>query len=63
MVLKGEVQHTDFSVVDLQTGQERALTEFSGGYTIRDFDLSVDSREIVFDRVRETSDVILIDRP
>ncbi len=63
VVLKGEVRNTDFSVVDLETGQEQALTDFGGGYTIRDFDLSADGREIVFDRVAETSDVILIEVP
>ena len=63
VVLKGEVQNRNFSLVDLRTGQERALTDFSGAYTIQDFDVSSDGREIVFDRVAVASDVILIDLP
>ncbi len=63
VVLRGEVRNRNFSLVDLRTGQERALTDFGGAYTIQDFDVSSDGREIVFDSVTAASDVILIDLP
>ena len=62
-MLKGEARDRNFSVVDLRTGQERALTDFGGTYAIQDFDVSADGREIVFDSVAEASDVILIEVP
>ena len=46
-------------LVDLRSGDEQALTDFGSEYTIRNFDISSDDREIVFDRVTEASDVIL----
>ena len=63
VVLKGEVRNRNFSLVDLRTGDEQALTDFASDYTIRDFDVSSDGREIVFDRISEASDVILIEMP
>ena len=63
VVLKGEVRNRNFSLVDLRTGQEQALTDFGSAFTIRDFNVSSDGREIVFDRVTEASDVILIEMP
>ena len=63
VVLRGEVRNRNFSLVDLRTGQERALTDFGGAYTIQDFDVSSDGREIVFDSVAAASDVILIELP
>lgn len=37
------------------------LTNFGRSFIIRDFDVSPDGREIVFDQVQENSDVVLID--
>lgn len=61
LVRKGDLQSTEFWVIDLITGKERQLTRFGIGYQLGDFDLSPDGREILFDRVREESDVVLID--
>jgi Tol biopolymer transport system component/DNA-binding winged helix-turn-helix (wHTH) protein len=63
VVLKGELQRKNFWLVDLETGKEYQLTNFGPEFVIGDFDVSPDSREIVFDRLREESDVILIDLP
>jgi hypothetical protein len=63
IVLKGELQRKNFWLVDLTTGVDRPLTAFGPEFVIGDFDVSPDSREIVFDRLREESDVILIDLP
>jgi Tol biopolymer transport system component len=63
VVLRGDIAHKDFWLVDLATGSERRLTSLDPEFTVRDFDVSADGREIVFDRVRESSDVVLIDLP
>ena len=61
IVLRGEMRHTNFWHVDLDTGEQRQLTDFGPEFTIRDFDVSADGREIVFDRRREDSDLALIE--
>jgi Tol biopolymer transport system component len=61
LVRKGDLQSTEFWAIDLATGKERQLTRFGAEYQLGDFDLSPDGREILFNRVREESDVVLID--
>jgi Tol biopolymer transport system component/predicted Ser/Thr protein kinase len=51
----------DFWEVDLKTGRQRQLTKLRPGYTVRNFDVSADGREILFDRIRENSDIVLIE--
>ncbi len=62
IVLRGEFVHKDFWLIDLKTGGERRLTQLNADFDIRDFDLSADKSEILFDRVEESSTVALIDR-
>ncbi len=62
LVLRGEFAHKDFWLIDLKTGAERPLTRFAPDFDIRDFDISADRSEILFDRVEETSTVALVDR-
>ena len=59
--MKGNVSHKDFWSFDLRTGGERQLTRLRRGFVIGDFAISPDGREIVFDRTREQSDVVLFD--
>jgi len=61
IVLRGEIEHKDFWFVDLETGTERRLTSFDRDVIVRDFDVSPDDREIVFDRIQENSDIVLIE--
>lgn len=61
IVLKGAAHDRSFWLVDLETGHERQLTDFDSGFAIGDFDVSTDGREIVFDQLREESDVVQID--
>jgi Tol biopolymer transport system component len=61
IVMKGNVSHKEFWYVDLESGRERQLTNLGPGFTIGDFDLSPDGREIIFDRTREESDIVLFD--
>lgn len=62
VVLRGTFVHKDFWLIDLKTGAERRLTQLNSDFDIRDFDLSADKSEILFDRVEENSTVALIDR-
>jgi Tol biopolymer transport system component len=62
VALRGDFAHKDFWLINLRTGAERRLTQFPSDFDIRDFDLSADKSEILFDRVQESSAVALIDR-
>jgi TolB protein len=61
VVLKGDARDRNFWLADLDTGKERQLTDFDSGFSIDNFDVSADGREIVFDQLREESDVVQID--
>ena len=63
VVLRGEIQHKDLWLIDLETGAERQLTNLSPEFDIRDFDISPDGREVVLERVQERSNVVLLDLP
>jgi hypothetical protein len=54
-------QDQQFHVIDLETVQERRLSNLKPGFTLRSFDVSPDGTQIVFDRVRENADLVLID--
>jgi Tol biopolymer transport system component len=62
MILRGEIDHKNLWLVDLQTGAERELAELPQGFDIHDFDVPPDGAEIVFDRSQENTDVALIER-
>jgi Tol biopolymer transport system component len=61
VVLRGDIQHKDLWLVDLETGAERRLTTLPTDFNVRDFDISPDGREIVLERVQEHSDVVLLE--
>ena len=63
VVLKGDISHKEFWSIDLMTGRERQLTNLRRGFVIGDFDVSPNGREIVFDRTRDESDIVLFDLP
>jgi dipeptidyl aminopeptidase/acylaminoacyl peptidase len=62
-MLKGDVSYKDLWVRDLTTGRERQLTALGRSSAIGDFDISPDGREVLFDRSRDESDIVLIERP
>ena len=62
VVLRGDIEHKNLWALDLMTGFERQLTGFGRDVIIGDFDVSPDGREIVFERLQENSDVVLIER-
>jgi Tol biopolymer transport system component len=61
VVLRGEIQHKNLWLIDLETGAERQLTNLPPDFNVRDFDVSPDGREIVLERVQEHSDIVLVD--
>jgi Tol biopolymer transport system component len=61
VVLRGEIQHKNLWLIDLETGAERQLTNLPPDFNVRDFDVSPDGREVVLERVQEHSDIVLVD--
>jgi Tol biopolymer transport system component len=59
--LRGGIEHKDLWIMDPETGAERPLTNLPGDFDIRDFDISLDGREVVLERVHERSDILLLD--
>ncbi len=51
----------DFWLLDLQTMKSRQLTRLTATDTMRSFDVSPDGAELVFDRLQENSDIVLIE--
>ncbi len=47
--------------MDPETGAERQLTNLPGDFNIGEFDISLDGRKVVLERVEERSDIVLLD--
>jgi serine/threonine protein kinase len=62
VALQGDVPVQNFWRLDLETGLRRQLTDFKPGLRIHSFDVSPDGKQILFDRWREDSDIVLIER-
>jgi serine/threonine protein kinase/Tol biopolymer transport system component len=62
VILRGEVGHKNFWLLDPKTGAERQLTDLSSKFAIGDFDVSPDGSEIIFDRAQDSSNIALIER-
>ena len=60
-VLRGEIQHKNLWLVDLDTRQERPRTNFGADFNVSDFDISRDGRELVLERTEEQSNIALLD--
>ncbi len=63
VLLRGDIQHKNLWLIDLDTGAERQLTKLTPDFDIRDFDISPDGHEVVLERAQERSDVVLLDLP
>jgi serine/threonine protein kinase/Tol biopolymer transport system component len=57
------VRSLDFWLLDLATGNQRQLTRLSNLGRLQTFDITRDGKQIIFDRSRENSDIVLIDLP
>ncbi len=62
VVLRGEIENENLWLVDREARAEWQLTDFSQKSVIGDFDVSGDDQDIVFSRVPENSNLVLIDR-
>ncbi|HXC76937.1 MAG TPA: LpqB family beta-propeller domain-containing protein, partial [Candidatus Acidoferrum sp.] len=60
--LRGGIDRKDFWQLNPQTGAEQQLTDLPADFVIGDFDVSPDATEIIFDRVQESSSLVLIER-
>jgi len=59
--MQGLKPSQNFWLLDLETMERRQLTQLDDVATMRTFDISSDGTEIVFDRLHENSDVVLIE--
>jgi serine/threonine protein kinase len=62
LVYMAAAQRLDFWLVDLDTMKRRQLTKLEPGTMMRTFDVTPDGTRIVFDRLTEDSDIVLIER-
>ena len=60
VVMRGEIQHKDLWLIDLENGAERQLTKLAADFNISDFDISPDGTEAVVERLQERSSVVLL---
>jgi len=63
VVLQGPYRNQNFYLVNVDTGARRQLTDLKPESFLRNFDISRDGKQIIFDRTEENSDVVLIDLP
>jgi len=61
--MQGLLRSQDFWLLDLASMKSRPLTRLQNRATMRTFDVTSDGKEIVFDRLRENSQVVMIDLP
>jgi Tol biopolymer transport system component len=61
--MQGLLASQDFWLLDLASMKSRPLTRLQNRATMRTFDITSDGKQIVFDRMRENSDVVMIDLP
>ena len=62
ITLQGTTPNQNFFRLDLETGEQRQLTGFdpTSGSMIQNFDISLDGKRIVFDRLRNHADIVLM---
>ena len=61
VILRGEIGHKNFWLLDPHTGAERQLTDLPSKFALGDFDISTDGTEIIFDRAENSSSVALFE--
>ena len=59
--LQGPAGDQAFWLLDPNAGTTRKLAQLTGASSINAFDITPDATHIVFDRVRESSNLVLID--
>ena len=59
--MSGSHPSQDFWLLDLATMESRQLTRLDQGAAMYTFDVTPDGKRIVFDRLNENSDIVLIE--
>jgi len=59
----GLLASQNFWLLDLASMKSRLLTRLQNLAAMRTFDVTTDGKQIVFDRLRENSQVVMIDLP
>ena len=59
---RARLPNQNFFRLDLETGEQRQLTSFDlkSGSVVQNFDISPDGKRIVFDRLRNHADIVLM---
>jgi serine/threonine protein kinase/Tol biopolymer transport system component len=60
IALEGNLGAQNFFWIDLEGAPQRQLTDLKAGFVIQNFDVSPDGTQIVFDRLRDNSDIVLM---
>src|SRR5687768_13960140 len=60
IALAGNLGAQNFFWVDLEGSEQRQMTDFKAGSMIQNFDVSPDGKQIVFDRLRNNSNIVLM---
>ncbi len=61
--MQNDTPAQDFWLLDLTTMQSRQLTQLKRLDTMRTFDIMPDGKQILFDRLHDNSDIVLIELP
>ena len=61
--MQGLLPSQDFWLLDLSTMKTRQLTRFENRAAMRSFDISPNGKQIVFDRLKENSEIVLVELP
>jgi Tol biopolymer transport system component len=61
--MQGELRSQNFWLLDLAAKNTRLLARLTRREPMRTFDITPDGQRILFDRLRENADIVLIDRP
>jgi hypothetical protein len=61
VLLLEEDGRQNFWLYDARTGAKRQLTDLAQDAAFRSFDVARDGNQVIFDRIRENSNIVLID--
>jgi len=62
LLMRGDIEHKNLWLVDLDTHEERQVTDLPADFSLRDFDIAANGRDIVLERIQERSEAVIIDR-
>ena len=63
VLLRGEINHKNLWLFDVDTGASQQLTSLPADFDVRDFDISPDGKQLILERIQQRSDLMLMDLP